>query len=95
MSKIDIGIWPKPSLIDHFNAAAVAKNDKKLKNLFKKAGYETNKTSLPQLTAAFQSRFAPDEFGRNPDKPSAAMVARLRAYARQQKKQNRKYRKNR
>lgn len=90
LAKHDIGIWPKPRLRDTFNAAATAKNPKKLTALFKKAGYDTGvhedgTPSLAQVINAFQQRYEPHLFTDKNAKPGTATaetVAKLRAVAR-------------
>lgn len=90
LSRHNIGIWPTPSIKDAFNAAAVAKNPRKLKNLFKKAGYGVNsfgknKPTLEDLVVAFQRRYEQDVFSdaaKTPGVPTEETVKKLRAVAR-------------
>jgi N-acetylmuramoyl-L-alanine amidase len=90
MAQHDIGIYPKPTLRDKFNAAAVAKKPEALKKLFKKAGYPTDafgpdKPTLEQLINAFQQRYEQDAFKDPKKTPGVATkdtVAMLRAVAR-------------
>lgn len=90
LSRHDIGRWPVPSAKDAFNAAATAKSPRKLKNLFKKAGYGVNsfgknKPSLEDLVTAFQRRYEQDAFTDPAKKPGVATeetVKKLRAVAR-------------
>jgi N-acetylmuramoyl-L-alanine amidase len=94
MAQNDVGIWPKPTLRDKFNAAAVAKKPEKLKKLFADAGYQVeafgeNKPSLEQLINAFQQRYEQDAFNNPKKTPGVATkdtVAQLRAVARINKK---------
>lgn len=90
LSKHGIGAWPKPTAADQFNAAAVARSPKKLKQLFNEAGYGVNafgknKPTLKELVTAFQRHFEPEAFkgeDAKPGKATAETVARLRAVAR-------------
>jgi N-acetylmuramoyl-L-alanine amidase len=90
LSRHDIGVWPKPSAADAFNAAAVARSPKKLKELFNKAGYGVNafgknKPRLKEIITAFQRHFEPEVFSDDTKKPGRATadtVAKLRALAR-------------
>jgi len=94
LAKHEIGVWPKPTLRDKFNAAAVAKNPQKLGKLFEKAGYrigahEDGTPSLDQVVNAFQQRYEPHLFtteGAKPGVATAETVAKLRAVARINKK---------
>lgn len=90
MAQHDVGIFPKPTLREKFNAAAVAKKPEKLKKLFEQAGYRTeafgkNKPTLEQLINAFQQRYEQDAFNSDKKTPGVATkdtVAMLRAVAR-------------
>ena len=90
LSKHGIGVWPKPTAADAFNAAAVARSPKKLKQLFNEAGYGVNafgrnKPTLKELITAFQRHFEPEAFkgeDATPGKATEQTVARLRAVAR-------------
>jgi N-acetylmuramoyl-L-alanine amidase len=90
LSRHGIGAWPKPTATDQFNAAAVARSPKKLKELFNDAGYGVNafgknKPKLKEIIAAFQRHFEPGVFSdktATPGKATAETVARLRAVAR-------------
>lgn len=89
LSRHDIGRWPKPTLKDKFNAAAVAKNENKLKALLKTAGYGVhafgpNRPTMEELITAFQRRYEPEVFKENgtPGQATATTVARLRSVAR-------------
>ena len=94
MAQHDIGIFPKPTIMDKFNAAAVAKRPAELKKLFHKAGYRTdafgkNKPTLEELINAFQQRYEQDAFKDPKKKPGVATkdtVAMLRAVARTNRK---------
>lgn len=88
LSRHDIGRWPKPTIKDKFNAAAVAKNPEQLKALFNEAGYGVAQPTLQELVTAFQRRYEPEVFkGDAPTAgtPTAKTVARLRAVARMNK----------
>jgi N-acetylmuramoyl-L-alanine amidase len=90
LSRHGIGVWPKPTAADQFNAAAVARSPKKLKELFNEAGYGVNAfgkgtPKLKELITAFQRHFEPEVFKGDDPKPgkaTAETVARLRAVAR-------------
>lgn len=90
LSRHGIGAWPKPTAADQFNAAAVARSPKKLKELFNDAGYGVgafgkNKPKLKEIVMAFQRHFEPGVFSDKdaaPGKATAETVARLRAVAR-------------
>lgn len=87
LAPFDIGTWPKPTLKDKFNAAAVARNDKRLRALFEKAGYGIEGKSTKDLVAAFQSRYQPHVF-KKPErvgKPTGQTVAKLRALIRRKR----------
>lgn len=94
LSRHGIGRWPKPTLRDRFNAAATAKNPRKLKDLFARAGYPVDKATVPQLVAAFQQRYEPAVYdGKGePGKPTARTVVKLRAVARQNDRQRKRRR---
>ena len=93
MARHDIGRWPAPGIKDKFNAAAVAKSPRRLKALFKEAGYPVeafgkNKPALKDIIFAFQQRYEPEIFKdatKTPGKATEHTVARLRAVARQQR----------
>ncbi len=90
MARHDIGRWPKPTIKDKFNAAAVARSPRQLKELFKAAGYGVeahgkNKPALKDIINAFQQRYEPELFKdptATPGKATADTVAKLRALAR-------------
>lgn len=90
LSRHGIGVWPKPTAADQFNAAAVARSPKKLKALFNKAGYGAdafgkNKPKLKELVTAFQRHFEPEVFkdpAAKPGKATENTVAMLRALGR-------------
>jgi len=94
LARHDIGRWPAPTLKDKFNATAVAKSPRKLKALFKEAGYPVemfgkNKPQLKDIVFAFQQRYEPEIFkdpAKTPGKATADTVAKLRAVARQRNK---------
>ena len=91
-----IGVWPEPSVKDAFNAAAVAKDKKAVKELLEEVGYHLDgfrqiahgpiKTSFNKVVKAFQLRFEPEVFeAKSSTKPGVATettVARLRALIR-------------
>lgn len=83
LARHGIGRWPKPSLKDQFNAAAVAKNQKRLRKLFARAGYPTEKVTMEQLVTAFQRRFEQKTVD---GIPKESTVAKLRALIRQRYK---------
>lgn len=90
LSRHDIGRWPKPTIKDKFNAAAVAKDEAKLKALFRVAGYDTGsfkgRPTLEEIITAFQRRYEPEVFKEGsktaPGVATARTVAKLRAVAR-------------
>lgn len=87
MASHDIGVWPQPTLKDKFNAKASAKDERKLKVLFRIAGYGVDTPSVKELVTAFQSRYEPHVF-KNPAKVGIATpstVAKLRALIRMRK----------
>ena len=89
MAHYDVGIWPKPTMKDKFNASAAAKNEKYLRKMFAKAGYGVDNPKFEEVVAAFQSRYEPYVF-KDPErigKPTARTVAKLRALVRHNKKQ--------
>jgi N-acetylmuramoyl-L-alanine amidase len=94
LARHGIGRVPEATLADKFNAAAVAKDRKQLRQLFNDAGYGVNafgknKPTLRQLTLAFQRHYQPEVFtrkNRRPGKITPSTVAKLRALARQNKK---------
>jgi len=96
LAKQDIGIWPKISIKDKFNATAVAKDKRKVKNLLKKLGYPVkafgdSNPKFKELIIAFQRRFEPNLFTEEKHKEkigtaSKDTVAKLRALIRQNKK---------
>ncbi|HYD19064.1 MAG TPA: N-acetylmuramoyl-L-alanine amidase [Patescibacteria group bacterium] len=85
LSRHDIGRWPKPTIMDKFNAAAVAKKPQELRALFRAAGYGTEGIKTKDLVTAFQRRYEQDVFNDAAATPGIATektVAKLRAVAR-------------
>jgi len=81
-----IGVVPRVKLRDKFRAEAAANKPKKLKALFRKAGY-AGYPELEQLVSAFQQHYTPQVYTQpapeeTPGKATAATVAQLRAVAR-------------
>lgn len=89
---------PKPTIVDKFNAVARYRDNGKLREMFKKAGYGIGlfrddagmaAPSLHETVIAFQRRYEPDAFT-NPKKtpgiPTVETVAKLRAVGRLNKK---------
>jgi N-acetylmuramoyl-L-alanine amidase len=89
-SRHDIGRWPAPTTADAFNAAAAAKDEKQLAQLFKDAGYAVeahgpDKPTLRQVIYAFQQRYEPEVFSdatKTPGVASEETVKKLRAVIR-------------
>jgi N-acetylmuramoyl-L-alanine amidase len=96
LAKQGIGVRAKPTCADAFNAAAVAKDDKQLRDLFASAGYptkdfsETHKApSTHSLISAFQQRYEPEVYlqpGGKPGEATEKTVTMLRAVARDNEK---------
>ena len=92
LSKHGIGIRPKPTCVDKFNASAVAKDPVQLRDLFTQAGYPTTDfspthkaPSTESLIKAFQQRYEPEAYVQAGGKPGVATektVTLLRAVAR-------------
>lgn len=94
MARHGIGRWPRPTIKDKFNAAAVARDEDQLKALLQEAGYGVavfgERPALAETVTAFQRRYEPEAFNtaaktpgaKMPGRATAATVAKLRAVAR-------------
>jgi N-acetylmuramoyl-L-alanine amidase len=93
LARHDIGRWPKPTIADKFNAAAVAKKPQELRALFRAAGYGVDGQKTKDLVTAFQRRYEQEIFKSAtavPGDATATTVARLRAVARMNSFANKK-----
>ena len=90
MAQSGIGIWYKVIIKDTFNAAAVARKPKQLRELFKKVGYPVDcfknniNPTLTELVSSFQRHFEPEVFKNNhAGTATKHTVAKLNALIRQ------------
>ncbi len=89
LAKEGMGVMPQPKLRDYFRAKSIARNPKKLRELFNKAGYKAE--NLEKMVGAFQQHYEPTVYtdpkhGEKPGTATAKTVAKLRAVARYNKK---------
>lgn len=96
MAKEGVGAMPHVKLRDRFRAAAAADDPDRLRKLLVKAGYSLTGNSLAQLIGAFQQHYTPAVYtapkdGETPGVATAAMVAKLRAAARQNSRHSQKH----